>query len=968
MSTLWGWLGGRVPGRDCWGGMVWLLAVASILGTGGCREPTARVDLWVLRESAIPSPQPGSVRAESRAWHDAFGPVEIAGAINETISFRFAIHPRSGPIRRPDLTFQPLSSSTGKLSGSVVEIFRVHRVAVPRWPGWHIRALPPDYLDSHPLDVLVPIRAPRGGLPSLLEAGGTYYFWVDLSIPRGTAGGSYHTNIELTADNKLVGQLAVDLTVWPFVLPDEGAVPLIAQLDHRSLFAHHIRYQGRSYCPSVDDWREDALGDEMNALLQSTVRLLRSHGLTPVLPRLSPLVQITATDDVILDWGQFDATVEPLLGGHGFFNRVPLRAWPMPLAPILSDKAGGCLGTCTPVSEIALAYLGQCADHFAQQGWLDRSYAVLGPASPLANVDHRVVDRVAELARAADGRIPILLRLFPQDLRPYGWVDYVPSVSMDAADIWMPSAQFYSAEVMADQRLAGQGTWMAIDRPPFSGTVAISARPQDVRILARQAQALGAEALFLGWVNHWPRPEGSPSPADCVRHDPGVLLYPGGPFGLNEPVSSARLRYLRQSVQDSAYDRLLSEHGLDHVARTLREALSLYGGTDAYRTHFADGRPIGWPHDPTLFTAARDIMARELLAVAYAKKAESRSEALVRTTAWRQFMLATRRIGVHVDGVRVRMIGPSATSAAEVECALTVENRTRTPLAGTIRFVELPEGWTARPHERTFPEIAPNSSARLRLTALASVIPTTPGGFLHLPLELETADGDLRRFNARMSCVFAPPVSVSPRIDGDLADWPAGATNVASDFILISGPPGDRSKPASVCPGHATRGFVMRDTNSLYFGINCEIDPNTTPPQRRRKSVQYDDLIPVGEELVEILLDPYNTGTRSPTDLFHIVVKFGGSDLAEKGVRLDPPCGMREPWPADLEVGTKISADRWSAEVRVPFSAFGAASAEGEVWGFNITRFDLARQEFSTWSGAAGNAYDPLSLGNLHLP
>ena len=85
-------------------------------------------------------------------------------------------------------------------------------------------------------------------------------------------------------------------------------------------------------------------------------------------------------------------------------------------------------------------------------------------------------------------------------------------------------------------------------------------------------------------------------------------------------------------------------------------------------------------------------------------------------------------------------------------------------------------------------------------------------------------------------------------------------------------------------------------------------------------------------------------------------------------MRFDPPCGQSEPWPVDLEVATARRADRWMVELRVPLDAFDAIATEHTVWGFNITRFDAANQEFSTWSGVTGNAYDPLSLGNLYLP
>jgi hypothetical protein len=125
--------------------------------------------------------------------------------------------------------------------------------------------------------------------------------------------------------------------------------------------------------------------------------------------------------------------------------------------------------------------------------------------------------------------------------------------------------------------------------------------------------------------------------------------------------------------------------------------------------------------------------------------------------------------------------------------------------------------------------------------------------------------------------------------------------------------------------------------------------------------------VPLGEELVEILLDPTNAGTRSTSDLFHVVIKPNGW-FCERGIGTDPPTGVRSAWAAGLSAAVQIHDDRWVAEVRIPRDAFGTRAQGRQVWGVNLTRFDLAGQEFSNWSGAAQNVYDPLSLGNLTLP
>ncbi|MHC4067170.1 MAG: hypothetical protein ACYSUI_22080, partial [Planctomycetota bacterium] len=69
-----------------------------------------------------------------------------------------------------------------------------------------------------------------------------------------------------------------------------------------------------------------------------------------------------------------------------------------------------------------------------------------------------------------------------------------------------------------------------------------------------------------------------------------------------------------------------------------------------------------------------------------------------------------------------------------------------------------------------------------------------------------------------------------------------------------------------------------------------------------------------------------------------------------------------------LSVAAQIHEDRWAAEVRIPLDAFGVRGEGRQIWGVNFTRFDLARQEYSTWSGVNQSIHDPLALGNLALP
>jgi hypothetical protein len=331
-------------------------------------------------------------------------------------------------------------------------------------------------------------------------------------------------------------------------------------------------------------------------------------------------------------------------------------------------------------------------------------------------------------------------------------------------------------------------------------------------------------------------------------------------------------------------------------------------------------------------------------------------------------MSESERVELRVDGSRVRFSGTPPEMWADIETQITVTNRRRVPLVGAIRLTDLPPGWTNEDDDVQI-AVDPGTSRRITLQTRAATVGPQPDGALRAAVELAGADGVVYRRTVRVSFISAATTGPAPRIDGDLSDWPPGAQNVAANFRLISGQPQDDPGLELSRPAARTTAFVQRDAEALYIAVTCEKSSNSRPPAARRKGVRYEDLVPIEEEdLIEILVDPTNGGTRSPSDLFHIVVKESGTDLAEKGVLTTPPSGVREPWPVNIEVAAATSGRRWMAELRVPLSDISRDAVGGAVWGFNVTRWDASRQEFSNWSAAVGNAYDPLSLGNLYLP
>lgn len=960
------------------------------LVVAGCRTAAPPPAVWVVEHAgdlhggaAFLSPDASVSPRKAKLW----------AAINETVGFLFAVRAEQTPVAFPELRVTPLIASGTRLDDFVFELFRVHTVPLDRFPGWHIRSIPPMRRQRAPLDVLVPLGAPRGGLPRALEPGVTYYFWADVSVPKGTTATAYTTSIQIFAKGEPVSAVPVELTVLPLVLPDEAEPLAIAEVDHLGLFRHHIRSQASPSPMGFVDWRDLPYRSQYEALLASTLRTLQRHRLTPVLHEFSPPIRVSSRGDLNIDWSIYDSVVEPLLDGRAFSNRVPLRAWPMPLHAMFAARAADPVGWASGSEHLLKDYLAQCAAHFADKGWINRAYALASASSPDSTEAIETTRRFAALARSADDRITVAAQLFPQDMGPYGWVGFPGAALDDDVRIWIPPAQFYDPQALAAQRDRGPGgpgrqtwgrrAWLGVDRPPFSGSVSIFAPPSYTDVLSWQCRALSAEAMWLGCVNHWPTNPDAGDPENCARFDANALLFPGRPFGLDEPVQTLRLKRLRDSLQTAAYARLLEQHDLVHVTTALQDSLVNYAGASAYRTHFADGRPIGWIDRHDTFELARRIMADEMSVAAESPRDENRSDSLGRSVAWKSFMSMTSGVGLRADGARLRLTGPPSKRGAEVEAWLTIVNGTRVPLDATIAFADLPEGWLAESEAERIESLSPNQSRLIALSCRQDRSTFAERRPAELLVELTPKDGSAVRTTVRLSSLVAEAIARSPAIDGDLSDWPPGAVNLASDFRLISGEyaeSADRraaaqpdapltSGGATARPARRTFGFALRDDEYLYLAINAETKPDATVPASRRRSVRYEDMIPQDDEdLVEVLIDPLNGGTRSPGDLYHIVVKRSGVYLTEQGLAFDPPCGTRRTWPADIDVATHASPDRWTAELRIPLAALGRGDAHSEVWGLNITRWSAAEQEFSTWSGAVGNAYDPLSLGNLILP
>ena len=190
-----------------------------------------------------------------------------------------------------------------------------------------------------------------------------------------------------------------------------------------------------------------------------------------------------------------------------------------------------------------------------------------------------------------------------------------------------------------------------------------------------------------------------------------------------------------------------------------------------------------------------------------------------------------------------------------------------------------------------------------------------------------------------------------PTIDGILDDEVWQRAPVSGDF-LISEPAEKEGQPAS----EPTTIRVAYDDHALYIAVLCY----DSEPEKIIRRLYRRDAIHYGEtDWLGIRLDPHHdhqtgfgfavTPSGSYTD--NIIVndsEFNGS------------------WDSVWEVRTAIQSLGWSAEFRIPYHALRFSPKDEYVWGINLDRRVIRKQEYTMWN-LARKGESGISSRNGHL-
>lgn len=939
-----------------------------MIGPGGCtgeiRYPP--VAAWITAESTHVFPDTDAPATPALRC-DTGDALKLAAAIKETVAFQLVLTtdvPHTGNI---GVRLEDLASPEARIKARHFRISRQLPVRVRGRPAWLIcRSARAKHHDAY-YDALLPVGDDEAR-NLFVPQNGNLALWIELTVPPGTQPGPYRSLLHVKDGPRTVLSVPIELVVWPFALPDRSDLTVLAPLELRALIAAQLHGGPVSSLPLR--WTPDSPHyGAARRLLHAAMTMLHEHRCQPYLNGYYPVVKAGIDGDPSVDWTDYDELVGPFVDGSAYADRVASRWWPLPLDTAFPppDRYGGPDG---PGHRKFLAeYAGRCVEHFRTQGRAERSFVSALQNGQTWLGSCTAFEGFAGALGANGGGVKLVNPLPISTISEYGWRDPPAFPSPSATAIWAPPARYTSRAMAAEAQRQGADVWLRPGEPPFTGSLAIEAPPTDAHLLAWLAYSWGADTIWLDTVNRWPASVCAGRDLQASPPTDRWLIYPGAPWGLDVPLASLRLKRLRRGVQDYLYLKLLERQHRPRVASIMASTLVRFAGLDACGSHLADGLPFGWVDDPAVWSAARRLLAEQIVRAVEGYQPET-GDTLVTYVGWASFFDAANKVRLLVEGIRL-VVDEELAPAGRLRgrCFVQAINETRETVSGRLSVRTPPA-----PEDEAGQALSVPAAGRVPARVWVPFIRTpahSSAGHETIELCLDLGEGGELAVASRLSYVVPLVSRTPPVIDGDLSDWPAGVDNVAADFRLVSPPrsgAADSGYPGGDLPTEPTTVFVTCDEQNLYFGFLCRDSHMDRLTVSRSNYIRYDELVPVGEDLVEVVIDPTNAGTSSPGDIYHIVVKANGSVITEKGIPTDPPIADHAPWPVPAFAAVRRDRAHWSVELSLPRSAFGDVPADPFVWAVNFARFHPRTAEYSNWTGTKFQIYSPRSLGNLIWP
>jgi hypothetical protein len=894
-------------------------------------------------------------------------PLQISGAKNEWVSFVVELHPGrlssesgaaglkidlpsvdAGNISVYQILSVPVDSDRAgyvRHTGLAVGNTQLPRVLLPIPMRNGVADLSALRDPDHPSDFSA---KPSGQTPVLL--------WIDIHIPKDLAANVYSGTCQLNSGRSSAMPAAqFSLQVYDFLLPDQRNLIMTSRLGWETL-ARLYPDRFEAITPRLLNRSDDTYAPAVKTLDQ-LIDLAEANRVSAVAPRLQPTVKWPAGSPPQLDWSDFDSLVSPWLNGDGFADKTPLGYWPLPQIDHLENFD----------AQDRMDYWAAAAAHFSQQDWLDLSGVFLQAPAGFGNSAQRLSEE-AQRILVADERVRVLLPL-QEDQILFGngadssLIDPKYSARLTAEST---SLVFAAPSSPWDPTRTHPDVWLSAGQPGLTPYVGAGIDERDVRLWA-----------WLAFVKHaqmvvWDDP--LPSNAAGEPADPSevVWFYPGQWFGIDSPVATLQLKWLRRAEQDYEYLHLAADRGMAAnafmLARLITKQVELQPGQTPDPVYSLLCGTV----DEQSWDQARSLLARTILVRPPGKSPDDpairsseislnldtirwqqpkeRPYILPRTAEWLWDSSAGGNHWISVNlGVDVYNAG---------------DNR---PTDNLLQWNTAGPGWEFRPQPLTIGALPTygvqqfSLAARVDLDRIDSVS--------RQPLQISFVDGYTR--DEFLSDLMLPVAASDRRegklvIDGKLNDWDSSDQINSGPLTRMLDRPSVQNlqtQPAStdcdIYTGWADEDFYVA---FLAHGVSAQ--------SANRNFVDYQLRRAWGEDLCQVMIQPiYDDNTLGPVT--YLACKPNGVCVV-RSRRADEGDSPSSPWReidgTSLRYASDPEKDTWGGELAIPWKLLTGNTAKvPHLLRFNFIQHRAGTGESASWAGPIDFDQDESMMGLLFI-
>lgn len=795
--------------------------------------------------------------------------------------------------------------------------------------------------------------------------------WIDLHLPIDAAPGDYIGAIELldARGRNVIERIEIALTLHDFVLPDRRNLQLVGDIawdDLNQLFPDSFEAVDPKRLSRADARYGRAIG-----LLDSLVALAQEHRATVWIDRLQPIVKWRTGQPPDVDWRGFDSVAGAWLDGSAFPDREPLGMWPLPRDEFLANYT----------EKSQKEYLANAAAHFDSRDWLNRApYWISSPARADGENQRTVLAEAASVL-GSHSRLLIALPI------EFDRIEYAseqnplrPSIN-DSDRIIARSPGLVSTSLVrrapneVGSKPASQETYLDTTAGGPVPYVGAGASQADVRVLSWLAFLRNASFIRLGSAL-----PGETSPTQTANPDELIWFYPGSWFGLDAPVPSLQLKWLRRAQQDFEYLTIAQQRGERINALLMARLITKPVEIQPAQSNDPIYALMSGTADPKAWDDAMKLLARLILLRRPGEPVDGDAQRALNidTIRWMEPQERPLVIGRSV------IVAPSNENPKQLDVRVGVDLYNASdsrPIDNRLRFAAVAPGWLVSPEPTPIPPLATYQVARYALAA--SVDPAQLDPTRRDPIRIEFTHGFT---NQTTSTNLFIPMSISRRregnlhIDGALGDWSGDDAILDGPLVQMFDRPGVLNHQSELVLGETSLYTAWSESN-----FYCAFKVTGVSHQRlttAQNFVRYDFRRAWGEDVVQLLAQPvYADGTLGP--VLSIACKPNGGQWSER--KLDLRDASERAW-QPLEGGVRYAcridpkigdADDdsselvWRGEVAIPWRAIQPPNvAPGPDRRPVMIRFNFAQHQHDTgitgtWAGPVDHAREDEFTGVL---